>query len=38
MKSFSGNLNEASSKQFEKQLKGKWKIEQAIHKDKIFMP
>lgn len=38
MKSFSGTINEDTGKEMEKQIKGKWKIEQAIHKDKIFMP
>ncbi len=38
MKSFVGSIQGESGKELERQIKGKWKIEQAIHKDKIFMP
>jgi hypothetical protein len=38
MKSFACVVNEDSNKELEKQIKGKWKLEQAIHKDKVFIP
>ena len=38
MRSFACTVNEDSSKEIEKQVKGKLKLDQALNKDRIFMP
>lgn len=38
LRSFACSVNEESNKEFEKQLKGKWQLEKAYNKDKIFIP
>jgi len=38
MRSFACSVNEDSSKEIEKHMKSKLKIDQAMNKDRIFMP
>ena len=38
LKSFRCTVDEESSRHLEKQIKGKWQLEKAFNKDKLYMP